>query len=116
LTTHHQHSSISAITNTNTEHADKSPAELDSHADTCSFGRNAYIVHETGETITVSGFIDELGTVKKVPIVTAAVAYDDPATYQTYVLFYHQSLYFNQGAGQTPPVPLPNARKSDYSQ
>ena len=94
LTTHRQHTSISAMTHTDTEQADKTPAELDSHADTCSFGHNAYIVHETGETITVSGFIDELGTVKQVPIVTAAVAYDDPATLQTYVLFFHQSLYF----------------------
>jgi hypothetical protein len=71
-------------------------AELDSHADTCSFGNKAYIVHDTGDTISVTGFIDLLGTVKKVPIVTAAVAYDDPDTYTTYILFFHQSLYFNK--------------------
>jgi hypothetical protein len=72
------------------------PAELDSHADTCSFGKSAYIVQETGETISVAGFIDTLGTVKEVPIVAAAVAYDDPATYQTYILFFHQALYFEK--------------------
>ena len=57
-----------------------SKAELDSHADTCSFGRNAYLVRDTGETVSVGGFIDSLGTVIRVPVVTAAVAYDDPTT------------------------------------
>jgi hypothetical protein len=72
-------------------------AELDSHADTCSFGKkNAYIVQDTGQTISVTGFISSLGTVKRVPIVTVAIAYDDPATYQTYILFFHQSLYFEK--------------------
>jgi hypothetical protein len=71
-------------------------SELDSHADTCSFGKSAYIVQETGETISVAGCIDTLGTVKEEPIVTAAVAYDDPATYQTYILFFHQALYFER--------------------
>ena len=65
-------------------------AELDSHADTCSFGRQAYIVADTGQTLLVSGFLSSLGTVKHVPIVTAAIAYDDPVTYQTFVLFFHQ--------------------------
>jgi hypothetical protein len=70
--------------------------ELDSHADTCSFGPDAYIVRHTDQTISVSGFIDSLGTVKDVPIVTAAVAYDDPITLQTFILFFHQSLYFDK--------------------
>jgi hypothetical protein len=73
-----------------------SQVELDSHADTCSFGNGAYIVADTGQTISVSGFIDTLGKVKRVPIVTAAVAYDDPNTYQTYVLFFHQVLYMDK--------------------
>lgn len=76
--------------------AEGSRAELDSHADTCSFGRDAYVVHDTGQTISVTGFIDSLGSVKKVPIVTAAVAYDDPESFTTYILFFHQSLYFEK--------------------
>jgi hypothetical protein len=36
------------------------------------------------------------GKVKEVQIVTAAVAYDDPTTYQTYVLFFHQVLYIER--------------------
>jgi hypothetical protein len=41
----------------------------------------------------VSAFSEELGRVKSVPIVTAAVAYDCPLTYQTYILVFHQSLF-----------------------
>jgi hypothetical protein len=68
--------------------------ELDSHADTCSFGPDAYILRDTDQTISVTGFLESLGTVKDVPIVTAVVAYDDPITLQTTLLHFHQSLYF----------------------
>ena len=68
-------------------------AELDSHADTCTFGQGARIVRETGHTISVDGFNEGVGTLKNIPIVTAAVAYDDPNSQVTYILFYHQSLY-----------------------
>jgi hypothetical protein len=83
-----------SISSVHSTHSHGARAELDSHADTCSFGNQAYIVHDTGDTISVTGFIDLLGTVKKVPIVTDTVAYDDPDTYTTSVLFFHQSLYF----------------------
>ena len=89
LTTH-RHVSAQAQGVTTTQ------AELDSHADTCSFGKGAYVVADTGQTISVSGFIDTLGKVNQVPIVTAAIAYDDPITYQTYILFFHQALYLEK--------------------
>lgn len=88
----HRNRIISSQATTRTSH--HTQAELDSHADTCSFGKGAYVVAETGETVAVSGFIDTIGKVSEVPVVTAAVAYDDPTTYMTYVLFFHQSLYF----------------------
>ena len=68
-------------------------AELDSHADTCVFGREAYIIRDTDQTVDVAPFDEALGSVKEVPIVTAAIAYDDPNEYRTYILFFHQSLY-----------------------
>jgi hypothetical protein len=74
--------------------ADFTRAELDSHADTCLFGRNAYVVKDTGNLVSVKGFVDILGTVKHVPVVTAVIAYDDPRTLTTYALFFHQVLYF----------------------
>ena len=68
-------------------------AELDSNADTCTFGKGAWVVHDTGQTVSVDPFLDSLGSVNQVKVITAAVAYDDPTTYQTYILFFHQSLY-----------------------
>lgn len=69
-------------------------AELDSHCDTCSFGRDAVLVYDTGHTVSVEPFISSLGKVTKVPIGTVAIAYDCPSTLQTYILYFHQSLYF----------------------
>ena len=67
--------------------------ELDSHADTCALGDVCGILQDTGRTISVSGFGERLGSVPNVPIVTAAVAYDCPATFQTYLLIFHEALY-----------------------
>jgi len=67
---------------------------LDPNCDTCTFGKGARIVYDTGgQTVSVDPFLESLGTLQRVRIVTAAVAYDDPTTYQTYILFFHQSLY-----------------------
>ena len=69
--------------------------ELDSHADTCCVGSGAAILYKSEHTIQVEGFLSSLGSVN-VPIVTAAVAYDDPLTMNTFVLVIHQALYFEQ--------------------
>jgi hypothetical protein len=81
------------ISRATTEGRTATYAELDSHADTCVFGREAYIIKDTDQTVTVAPFDEALGSVKEVPIVTAVIAYDDPNEYKTYVLFFHQSLY-----------------------
>ena len=52
--------------------------ELDSHANMCVLGRNAYIFEATGRTCNVSPFMDELGIASDVPIVDGAIAYDCP--------------------------------------
>ena len=46
---------------------------LDSHADTCAFGKACYIVEDTGETVNVSGFSAEVGTLTSVSVVTAGI-------------------------------------------
>jgi ribosomal protein L15 len=71
-----------------------SHAELDSHADTCCVGKNAYIFHETSRTVDVSAFLSTLGQARSVPIVSAALAYDHPYTYETFILIIHQALHF----------------------
>ena len=50
-------------------------AEFDSHADMCSFGKQAYVVADTGQTISVSGFLSSLGTVKHDPLVTVDICW-----------------------------------------
>lgn len=45
-------------------------------------------------TVSAEPFIKTLGQLDNVHIVTAAVAYDCPSTFNTYILFFPQSLYF----------------------
>jgi hypothetical protein len=53
--------------------------ELDTHADTCCFGKGAFIMSiDHNSCAEVTGFSASLGSVKSVPIVTAVVAYDCP--------------------------------------
>ena len=67
--------------------------ELDSHADTCAFNPSGcLVVNETGDVVTVEPFTSQLGDLQEVPICTVAIAYDDPSTGHTYILFFHQSL------------------------
>ena len=68
--------------------------ELDSHADTCCVGRGVMIVNETHRMVNVMPFLQSLGTVSQVPIVSAAVAYDDPRSGEVFILIFHQALHF----------------------
>jgi hypothetical protein len=68
--------------------------DLDSHADTCCVGNGALIVNQTERTVRVTPFLQSLGSVDKVPVVTAAIAYDDPTTGEVFVLVIHQALHF----------------------
>jgi hypothetical protein len=52
------------------------------------------IVNKTDRHINVTPFTQSLGSVKRVPIVSAAVAYDDPRSGKVYVLIIHQALHF----------------------
>jgi hypothetical protein len=67
--------------------------ELDSHADTCVTGANCVAIEETHQTVDMSGFSDSLDTLRSVPIMSAAMAYDDPADGTTYILILGQAIY-----------------------
>ena len=67
--------------------------ELDSHADSPVVGRNVHILEDTGKTANVSGFTKDLGKCMSVPIVTAAVAYDNEYTGETSILIIHNALH-----------------------
>ena len=67
--------------------------ELDSHADTCAFGKHCLVLATYSETLTVSGFDPTLGTIPNVKLAKVAVAYDCPLSLHTYLLIFDQVLY-----------------------
>ena len=69
-------------------------AELDSHADTTCCGKGFQLMNETGKTVSVEPFLAQYEPVTDIPIGTCITAYDDEKTGQTYILQFHQVLYF----------------------
>jgi len=67
--------------------------ECDYHADSPVLGKHVLIVATEGKTINVHPFTDSLGSLQKVPIVDAAVAYDCPYSGKTYCLIIHNALF-----------------------
>jgi hypothetical protein len=78
------------------EHKNLFRVQLDSHADTCCVGYDVLIVNTMEETARVTPFLKSIGSVSKVPTVTAAIAYNDMKTGEVTVLLIHQGLYFKE--------------------
>ena len=72
---------------------ERSTTELDSHANMCVVGQQATIINRTGKHAEVRAFSNECQTMKKVPIVDAAFAYDCPSTMKTYILVVRNALH-----------------------
>jgi hypothetical protein len=70
-----------------------SRSELYSHADTCVVGSNALIVYDYKRPVNVTGFDPSKGSIKNLNIVSAALAYDDPATGRTLILILNQAIH-----------------------
>jgi hypothetical protein len=86
-----------------------SHAKLDSHADTCAFGDSAFIIQDTFQSASVSPFLQSLRSITDVRIVTAAIAYDGPETFTTFILHFSQSLYIPELEN---PLIAPNQLRS----
>ena len=85
LTTVKCNSSIQLSSSSFSVQLSNSRTELDSHADTCTVGNNAFInhIHEVNgipKKVNVHAFDTTLGSVKDIQVVDAAVAYDCPHT------------------------------------
>ena len=65
--------------------------ELDSHADTCCLGNGYQILYKTGK-VDVGSFLEQLGELIKMKIVTVALAHNQPEMGQVYLLIFHQVL------------------------
>ena len=73
--------------------------ELDSHADTCAFGRRStFSVSTMADKISVSGFHPKMETISDVKIASVAVAYDCVSTLSTFVL--SQCFVYTLNGGQ----------------
>jgi hypothetical protein len=67
------------------EVTEQSRTELDTHANMPVVGQNAYILAESGKTVDVSPYTPDYQSMT-VPMVDAAVQYDDPYNGKTYIL------------------------------
>ncbi len=66
--------------------------ELDSHADTCVFGRDALIFLDYERPVVVKGYDPSLGT-KTYATGSGGLAYDDPMTGKVYHLVINQAIH-----------------------
>ena len=71
---------------------DQTRADLDNHADTTVVGKNTCLItHTFDKTVHIHGYSPSVGA-KECPIVSAALAYDDPADGRVWMLTIHQAI------------------------
>ena len=79
--------------------------ECDSYADSPVVGRNAKILWRIGKVIHVSDCTDELGDCENIPVVHAALTWDDPYAWETSILMMYNALYFKEiEVNLIPPI------------
>ena len=66
---------------------------LDSHADTCAFGKNCFVLHTYPQTVNVSGFHSSMNSLNNIKVACVAIAYDCLLTHETFILIFDQVLY-----------------------
>jgi hypothetical protein len=77
-------------------HSGERRTELDSHTNTCVLGPGCRIVHETLRYVNVTPFTQTLGQMSHKPIVSGALAYNDPTTGEVIMLVIHQAIYIEE--------------------
>jgi hypothetical protein len=66
--------------------------ELDSHNDTCVLGRDAFIILDYNQPVSIAGYDESLGS-KTYQTVSGVVAYDDPQTRRMLHLIINQAIH-----------------------
>jgi len=69
--------------------------EIDNHADTCCFGANFMPTYFTGKVCEVTPFSEEYDAMTNIQVVGAYTVYDDKETGETYILEFHEGLWFS---------------------
>ena len=67
--------------------------ELDSHANMVVISAQGMIIQKTGRYADVNAFSSDVGTMPRVPIVDAAIAYDCPFSGRTILMVARNALY-----------------------
>ena len=73
-------------------HSKCGSAHLDSHANMIVCGKEVYIISKSGQVAEVNAFAKECG-VLQIPIVDAAVVFEDPYNGEIYFLVMRNALY-----------------------
>ena len=68
--------------------------ESDTNAETGVAGSNMIPISFTTRSADVYSYLPNQNPIKDVPIVSAATAYDCPSTNQTYILIFHEFLWY----------------------
>ena len=68
--------------------------ECDTNADTCCLGKNFIVLSFTSRAADVYPYDKSYKPIEGIPIVKGATAYDDPITGLTYILVFHEALYY----------------------
>ena len=69
---------VAALSDSSDEPLDDPKSELDYHANMIALGKHCFVFEWYGKSCTVNPFNDCLGSVKDVPIIYYAIAYDCP--------------------------------------
>ena len=80
-----RHATVSGASEQDVTFEMDSRTELDSHANMVVIGKHAYIIATSDKTVEVNPFTPDYESLKNVPIVDAAIAYDCPYTMTTYL-------------------------------
>ena len=75
--------------------------EIDNHADTCVAGSNCTILQYTGKVCDVSPYRDDYESIKNVPIVNAATAWQSTFTGQIYILVINECIWMGENMDHT---------------
>ena len=75
--------------------------EVDNHADTCVAGSNCTILQYTGKVCDVSPYRDDYESIKNVPIVNAATAWQSTLTGQFYILVINECIWMGDNMDHT---------------
>ena len=66
--------------------------ECGTNADTCCFGTNFVVLQQTYRTADVYAYDSSMAPIENISVVSAATAYDDSVSGDTFILVFHKDL------------------------